>query len=108
MVRPFKSEVEELEDTYLWARTASVESLARRIALISGRPLFAVGSGGSLTTASIAADLFRDLELGFSTAITPLELACGSRISPRPKIDAPATQLDEAAPIAAAKGGDPG
>ncbi len=38
----------------------------------------AVGSGGSFTTAAIAAGLFRDFGQGFSSAITPLELAARS------------------------------
>ncbi len=47
----------------------------KKIIRLSGRPLLAVGSGGSLTTATIAAGLFRDFGWGFSSAITPLELS---------------------------------
>ena len=69
MGRPFTEEIAELEKTYRWACGVSVEPLSQKITQISGRPLFAVGSGGSLTTATIAANLFRDFEGGFSSVL---------------------------------------
>ena len=75
MGRPFAEEVGELEGTYRWARAAAIEQLSQKITQLSGHPLFAVGSGGSLTTAAIMDGLFRDSGQGFSSAITPLELS---------------------------------
>ncbi len=78
MGRPFFEEIVDLEETYRWACGAAIEPLAQGITRLLGRPLLAVGSGGSLTTAVIAARLFRDLGRGFASAITPLELAAQS------------------------------
>ncbi len=78
MRRPFFEEIGELEETYRWACGVSVEPLSGKITRLLGRPLLAVGSGGSLTTAAIAAGLFRDLGRGVASAITPLELAAQS------------------------------
>lgn len=78
MRRSFSEEIGELPETYRWACGVGVEPLSRKITRLLGRPLLAVGSGGSLTTAAIAAGLFRDLGRGFSSAITPLELAARS------------------------------
>lgn len=72
--RPFAEEIRELEETYRWACGVAVEPLSQKITRLSSRPLFAVGSGGSLTTATIAAGLFSDFGQGFSSAVTPLDL----------------------------------
>ena len=68
-------EIEGLEETYHWAREVSVTRFSERIASLASRPMFAVGSGGSLTTAEIATALFHEFDHGFSSALTPLELA---------------------------------
>ncbi|HNO78161.1 MAG TPA: sucrose-6-phosphate hydrolase [Phycisphaerae bacterium] len=75
MGRAFAEEVAELEDTHRRACRAPIESLSASIESLCCNPLLAVGSGGSLTTATVAATLFRDMAYGFSSAITPLELA---------------------------------
>lgn len=78
--RPFAEEIAELDETYRWACGAPVESLSQRVLQLSGRPLLAVGSGGSFTTATIAAGLFRRSERRFSSAISPLGLASQSAL----------------------------
>ena len=75
MGRLFNDEIEGLEETYHWAREVSVTRFSERIASLASRPMFAVGSGGSLTTAEIATALFHEFDHGFSSALTPLELA---------------------------------
>ena len=75
MGRPFREELAELESTHRWASNASVVSLVEKIQRLCPLPLFAVGSGGSLTTATVAATLFRDFTFGIGVPITPQELA---------------------------------
>ena len=75
MGRPFNDELEAFEETYDWARNVSVTRLSNRVTALSRHPLFAVGSGGSLTTAEIATELFCEFDHGLSVALTPLELA---------------------------------
>jgi hydroxymethylpyrimidine pyrophosphatase-like HAD family hydrolase len=53
---------------------STVAKLSEQISSLAPRPLYAVGSGGSLTTAEIAAALYWQFEFGFSSAITPVEL----------------------------------
>ena len=96
MGRPFTDELKELEGTYRWALASTVSEFSEQIASLAGRPLFAVGSGGSLTTAEIAATLYWQFELGFSSAITPVELASRST-----------TLRDSAVFIATAGGSNP-
>lgn len=74
MGRPFTDELKELEGTYRWAIDSTVSRLSEEIVSLAGRPLYAVGSGGSLTTAEIASTLFWQFEYGFSSAITPVEI----------------------------------
>lgn len=75
MGRAFAEEVAELEETHRRACRVPIESLSASIESLCCKPLLAVGSGGSLTTATVAATLFRDMAYGFSSAVTPLELA---------------------------------
>lgn len=96
MGRAFTDEIEELDGTYRWALGLTVSKLSAQITSLAGRPLFAVGSGGSLTTAEIAATLYWQFELGFSSAITPVELASRS-----------ATLRDSAVFIGTAGGSNP-
>lgn len=74
MGRPFADEVAELEQTHLWACEASVDKLSNAIENILSRPLLAVGSGGSLTTATVASSLFRDASTQLSFSVTPLAM----------------------------------
>lgn len=56
MGKPFRSELEMLPSTYDWALRFPVDSLAASLRR-SRQPLLAVGSGGSFTTAHLAAAL---------------------------------------------------
>jgi fructoselysine-6-P-deglycase FrlB-like protein len=73
--KPFAEEIDLLDGTYRWAISTSAPNLAEHLSLLFAAPLTAAGSGGSLTTAEIAATLFWSLGLGLSTAVTPAELA---------------------------------
>ncbi len=74
MGRPFAEELDLLDETYGWAISASAPNLAEYLVPLFSAPLTSAGSGGSLTTAEIAATLFWSLGLGFSNAVTPAEL----------------------------------
>ena len=75
MGRPFTEELAELEETHKWACALPVGDLADKLRLLFANPLLAVGSGGSLSTATVAATLFRRSACRLSSAITPLELS---------------------------------
>lgn len=75
MGRPYESELLELEDTYSWSLTAPLESLAASIATASRFPLITVGSGGSLTSASVAAVLHMRFSGLLARVMTPYELS---------------------------------
>ncbi len=75
MGRPFEDELAELEETHRWACEAPVESLAEHVREFSQRPLLAVGSGGSYSTAAFATTLFRKVSSNFAFAVTPQELS---------------------------------
>lgn len=59
MGRPYAEEMGRLADTYEWAAGADISGLARFVGRAAGRPMYAVGSGGSLTVATLAAVLHR-------------------------------------------------
>lgn len=74
MGKPFQSELAQLPQTYLWASEFPVEPLANAIRR-SKVPLLAVGSGGSFTTACLAAAL-HEQHFGLPAGpMTPLEIA---------------------------------
>ena len=75
MGRPYESELAEFADTYVWSMDASVETLASSLAQIARKPLIAVGSGGSLTSASIACVLHTRFTGMLTRVMTPYELA---------------------------------
>ena len=74
MGRPFDEEIAELEDTHRWACEAPIESLVEHVLELSSLTLLSVGSGGSLTTATMAVNLCRDFTSNLSFAFTPQEL----------------------------------
>ena len=74
MERPFEDEIAELENTHRWACETPIESLVEHVRELSTSTLLAVGSGGSLTTATMAVNLCRDFTSGLSFAFTPQEL----------------------------------
>lgn len=75
MGRPFGNELAELEETHRWACNASIDSLADVILKMRQRPLLAVGSGGSFSTAAVASTLYRDFGSNLGLALTPQGLA---------------------------------
>lgn len=86
MGRPYKLELEQLNATYRWAHQVDVSGLVSAINCSTGQPLLAIGSGGSLSTACLIANLEQDLRGSFSRFETPLlashvpECLAGSRI----------------------------
>ena len=75
MGRPYESELSELGQTYAWSMAASAESLAGSLAEALRLPLIAVGSGGSLTSASVAAILHMRFTGLVARVMTPYDLA---------------------------------
>lgn len=73
--RRFSEEIQELEETHRFACTTHIDVMVQGIRASSRNCLFATGSGGSLTTAHIAAQLHRELTGKPGFAVTPLELA---------------------------------
>ncbi len=75
MGRPYESELSEFAETYAWSIAASVEALASSLARITRMPLVAVGSGGSLTSASVACALHTQFTGMLARVMTPYDLA---------------------------------
>ena len=86
MGRPYKLELEQLDATYRWARQVDISGLASAINCSFGQPLLAIGSGGSLSTACLIANLEQGQRGCFSSFETPLlashdpEFLAGSRV----------------------------
>ena len=78
--KPFSEELDALGETYRWALSPSAPRLADDLARLRQRPLCAVGSGGSLTTAEVASGLFGSLALGLASAVTPAELSARASV----------------------------
>jgi HAD superfamily hydrolase (TIGR01484 family) len=55
--KPFSKELLDLDDTASWAQQTDVTSLRGFVERVAGRPLVAVGVGGSFTSAMLAAKL---------------------------------------------------
>lgn len=75
MGRPYESELSEFGETYTWSMAASVEGLASSLGRITRMPLVVVGSGGSLTSASVASALHTQFTGMLARVMTPYELA---------------------------------
>lgn len=75
MGRPYESELSEFDETYAWSMAASVEELASSLARVIRMPLVAVGSGGSLTSASVACVLHTQFTGMLARVMTPYDLA---------------------------------
>lgn len=83
MGKPFHAELTQLTVTKHVALTTDISTLASTVQATAGLPVYCVGSGGSFTVATIAADLFLEIGAPMSRAITPLELTTlNGRISP--------------------------
>jgi len=72
--KAYAKELAVLGDTYAWASQRPIEPLTDFAAAAHGRPLVAVGSGGSATAAHLATLLHRFRAEGFSRRATPLDL----------------------------------
>lgn len=73
MGKPFKKEIEESYATIEWAFQQNIEMVYSRIFNDISKPLFIVGSGGSLSACQFVALLYQKLGT-VAKAITPLEL----------------------------------
>ena len=75
MGRQYAHELLELPLTYAWARTVDVVALTQALACARTLPLFAIGSGGSFSVATLAAFLHELVTGRPGRALTPMELA---------------------------------
>lgn len=73
MGRPYSLELKKLSDTYHWALNEPIDLLESFIESSFDLPLLAIGSGGSLTAACMAALLHEKTGM-ISKSITPLDL----------------------------------
>lgn len=73
MGKPFKKEIEESFSTIKWALEQDIDSVYRRIFRDTSKPLFIVGSGGSLSACHFVASIYQNLG-NVAKAITPLDL----------------------------------
>jgi hydroxymethylpyrimidine pyrophosphatase-like HAD family hydrolase len=73
--KPYAGELEALTHTYGWAQAADVAAIAAAIHACADRPLISVGSGGSLTSAYVAAYLHTLYSGKIARPMTPYELA---------------------------------
>jgi len=72
MGKPYSEEIAGLAGTLSWATAAAVECLVEAISAAFGRPLVAVGSGGSLTACQLMATLHRRTARQPARVCTPL------------------------------------
>ena len=72
MPQKYATEVAHLGETYRRATKLQIDDLANSIRPSIGRPLIAVGSGGSLTVAHYLAWIHRQLAHPVAVAVTPL------------------------------------
>ena len=79
MGRPYAREMDELPDVYEWAIASDISRLERFVGRAAGRPLYAVGFGGSQTAATLAAVLHRQAGSPACT-MTPMELVHGGDV----------------------------
>lgn len=72
MGKPYALELEKIPDVYRWAFEVDISDLKMNINSISNTSLVSIGSGGSLTAASLAAFLHQEAG-AVAKCITPLE-----------------------------------
>lgn len=72
MGRPYAKEMDRLHEAYEHARRAPISALSKFVRRAAGRPLYAVGSGGSFSAATLASALHQRAG-AISRALTPLE-----------------------------------
>jgi HAD superfamily hydrolase (TIGR01484 family) len=73
MGKPFRKEIEESFATIKWALEQNTDLIQKRIFQDLNKPLFIVGSGGSLSACHFVASIYQNLGY-IAKAITPLEL----------------------------------
>lgn len=73
MGKPFKKEIEESFATIKWALNQDTDSIYNGIFKDTSKPLFIVGSGGSLSACHFVASIYQNLG-NVAKAITPLDL----------------------------------
>lgn len=79
MTARYESELRRLDEVYADARHRDLNELPRLVERLIGRPLIAIGSGGSHSVASFAAFLHERYGGAIARASTPLELLSGAR-----------------------------
>ena len=80
MGKPFKGELEKLQDTINWTEKQDVTRLAKFLFAEDKRvPLVCIGSGGSLSACHYAAMLYRQRNGVLAEAMTPLQLMYAGR-----------------------------
>lgn len=80
MGRPYQLELNQLEATYQWALDVHIAEFSKADRGPTNAPLLAIGSGGSLSTASLVASLEQRYRGGFASFDSPL-LASGNPLS---------------------------
>lgn len=78
MTARYESELRRLDEVYADARHRDLNELPRLVERLIGRPLLAIGSGGSHSVASFAAFLHELYGGSVARASTPLELLSGA------------------------------
>jgi fructoselysine-6-P-deglycase FrlB-like protein len=69
----YENQVQMLRDTYKWALETRIDKLKKSIVSSEEFPLITIGSGGSLTVASLAALLHTNFTGQIATYMTPFE-----------------------------------
>lgn len=73
MGKPFKKELEIVNNTYSWAKEIDISVLREECEEFKERPTFVVGSGGSISSCHMLV-ILQQSNGSFSKAVTPLEL----------------------------------
>jgi HAD superfamily hydrolase (TIGR01484 family) len=73
MGKPFKKEIEESFATIKWALEQDIDSVYSQVFRDTSKPIFIVGSGGSLSACHFVASIYQNIG-NVAKAITPLEL----------------------------------
>jgi hydroxymethylpyrimidine pyrophosphatase-like HAD family hydrolase/fructoselysine-6-P-deglycase FrlB-like protein len=73
MGRPYAEEIATLGATYTWALSANIEGLVESANALRGRPLLAIGSGGSVSACHFVSRLHETHSRLPARVLTPLE-----------------------------------
>jgi len=80
MGKPYQKELERLPGLYEWALAKEIKTLSVALRACHAYPMVAIGSGGSFTSAYMAASLHQDSFCRLARPITPLEAAYSPRL----------------------------